>query len=199
MSIYGRTLTRVLRHPAITLAVLFGTIGLNVYLFIRVPKGFFPQQDNGRMMGAMQADQDTSFQAMQERLHDMMTICRNDPAVADDQRFTGGNFERDQHRAHVHELEAARGAQGLGRLVMARLRQKLASVPGAHFICKPRRISASARRGSFSLYQFTLRSDNLKDLGRLWSDDAEAVARDPADHRCQHRSAEQRPAIGCAL
>lgn len=56
---YGRTLTVVLGHPAITLAILLGTIGLNVYLFIHVPKGFFPQQDNGRIVGSIQADQAT--------------------------------------------------------------------------------------------------------------------------------------------
>ena len=61
---YGRTLSTVLRFPGITMLVLLATIGLNVYLYIHVPKGFFPQQDNGRMMGQIQADQDTSFQAM---------------------------------------------------------------------------------------------------------------------------------------
>ena len=65
VNLYGRTLARVLRHPAITLGVLLATIGLNVYLFIHVPKGFFPQQDNGRLNGTIIADQDTSFQAME--------------------------------------------------------------------------------------------------------------------------------------
>ena len=64
VGLYGRTLPRVLRHPVVTLLVLLATIGLNVYLFIHVPKGFFPQQDNGRLSGQIQADQDTSFQAM---------------------------------------------------------------------------------------------------------------------------------------
>src|SRR6202034_3264283 len=65
VSIYAWTLARVLRHPAVTLVVLLGTIALNVTLFLSVPKGFFPQQDGGRLTGAIQADQDTSFQAMQ--------------------------------------------------------------------------------------------------------------------------------------
>jgi multidrug efflux pump subunit AcrB len=69
---YGRTLAVALRFRAVTLAVLLATIGLNVYLFMRVPKGFFPQQDNGRIQGALQGDQDMSFQAMDASLRQMM-------------------------------------------------------------------------------------------------------------------------------
>ena len=76
--------------PAITLAVLLATIALNVYLFIHVPKGFFPQQDNGRIMGAIQADQDTSFQAMDKILRQMVNIVAADPAVDTVNGFTGG-------------------------------------------------------------------------------------------------------------
>ncbi len=86
---YGRTLSAVLRFPAITLAVLLATIALNVYLYIHVPKGFFPQQDNGRMMGSIQADQDTSFQAMDRILRQMVDIVVADPAVDTVNGFTG--------------------------------------------------------------------------------------------------------------
>ena len=87
---YGRTLSTVLRFPAITLTVLLATIALNVYLYIHVPKGFFPQQDNGRMMGTIQADQDTSFQAMDRILRQMINIVVADPAVDTVEGFTGG-------------------------------------------------------------------------------------------------------------
>src|SRR5208337_3638495 len=87
---YGRTLSGVLRFPAITLAVLLATIALNVYLYIYVPKGFFPQQDNGRMMGTIQADQDTSFQAMDKILVQMIKIIVADPAVDTITGYTGG-------------------------------------------------------------------------------------------------------------
>ena len=87
---YGRTLSVALRFPAITLLVLLATIGLNVYLFIRVPKGFFPQQDNGRIQGPIQADQDTSFQAMDKILLPMINIVAADPAVDTVNGFTGG-------------------------------------------------------------------------------------------------------------
>ena len=75
------------------MAVLLATIGLNVYLFIHVPKGFFPQQDNGRMMGAIQADQDTSFQAMDRILQQMIKIVDADPAVDTVNGFTGGRHD----------------------------------------------------------------------------------------------------------
>jgi multidrug efflux pump len=81
VNLYGRTLTTVLRHPAVTLLVLAATIALNVYLFIQVPKGFFPQQDNGRMMGTIIGDQDTSFQSMNDILVQMVKIVQADPAI----------------------------------------------------------------------------------------------------------------------
>ena len=76
--------------PAITLVILLATIALNVYLYIHVPKGFFPQQDNGRLIGAIQADQDTSFQAMDKILLQMIKIVAADPAVDTVNGFTGG-------------------------------------------------------------------------------------------------------------
>ncbi len=166
VSSYGWTLTRVLRHPAITLAILFATIGLNVYLFIRVPKGFFPQQDNGRMMGAIQADQDTSFQAMEERLRTMMAICRSDPAIDTINGSAGGNFSNGTNTARMFmSLKPLEERKVPIDVVMARLRQKLAGVPGAALYMQASQDLRIGGRGSFSLYQFTLRGDSLKDLG----------------------------------
>ncbi len=91
VNLYGRTLSVALRFRAITLLVLLATIGLNVYLFIRVPKGFFPQQDNGRIQGSIQADQDTSFQAMDKIMLPMINIVAADPAVDTVIGFTGGS------------------------------------------------------------------------------------------------------------
>src|ERR1019366_4458895 len=81
VSQYGRTLAVALRFRAITLVVLLATIGLNAYLFIRIPKGFFPQQDNGRIQGSITAEQDTSFQAMDKIMLPMINIVAADPAV----------------------------------------------------------------------------------------------------------------------
>ncbi len=86
----ARRSTVVLRHAFVTLLILLATIGLNVYLFIRVPKGFFPQQDNGRMSGQIIADQDTSFQSMDKTLLQMVNIVAADPAVDTVNGFTGG-------------------------------------------------------------------------------------------------------------
>src|SRR5258706_105355 len=86
---YGRTLNVVLRHSFITLLILLGTIALNVYLFAKVPKGFFPQQDTGRLGGSIQADQSTSFQRMDVVLKQFVEIIDADPAVDTCQAFTG--------------------------------------------------------------------------------------------------------------
>jgi multidrug efflux pump len=165
VSIYGRSLTVVLRHPAVTLGVLFLTIGLNVYLFIHVPKGFFPEQDNGRMSGNMQADQNTSFQAMQERLTSMMRILRADPAVDDVDGFTGGTFNQGVNTARMHVMLKPVEERKLGAdYVLARLRPRLAAIPGATLYLQNSQDLRIGGRGSSSLYQFTLRSDSLKDL-----------------------------------
>ena len=91
VNLYGKTLSVALRFRAITLLVLLATIGLNVYLFIRIPKGFFPQQDNGRIQGSITADQDTSFQAMDKIMLPMINIVAADPAVDTVNGFTGGS------------------------------------------------------------------------------------------------------------
>jgi multidrug efflux pump len=88
VNLYGRTLVQGAGLRAITLMILLGTIALTVYLFIRVPKGFFPQQDNGRMVGSIQADQDTSFQAMDKILLRWSTYHRKPDRYGE--RFTGG-------------------------------------------------------------------------------------------------------------
>jgi multidrug efflux pump len=91
VDLYGRTLAVALRFRAITLVVLLATIGLTAYLFIRIPKGFFPQQDNGRIQGSITADQDTSFQAMDKIMLPMINSVAADPAVDTVNGFTGGS------------------------------------------------------------------------------------------------------------
>ena len=108
-----RTLTVALRFRAITMLVLLATIGLNVYLFIRIPKGFFPQQDNGRIQGSILADQDTSFQAMDKIMLPMINIVAADPAVDTVNRIHGRQHL--QHGASVHFAEAARRTENLSR------------------------------------------------------------------------------------
>jgi multidrug efflux pump len=165
MNAYGRTLSFVLRHPAATLAVLLGTIALNVYLFIRVPKGFFPQQDNGRIMGAIQGDQDTSFQAMDRTLLQMVKIVAADPAVDTVNGFTGGSWAGTSNTARMFiSLKPLAERNVTADLIIARLRPKLARIPGATLYLQASQDVRVGGRMSNALYQFTMRGDNLQDL-----------------------------------
>jgi multidrug efflux pump len=160
---YGRTLSTALRYSAITLAVLLGTIALNVYLFIRVPKGFFPQQDNGRLMGTIQADQDTSFQAMDKLLLRMTDIVAADPAVDTVNGFTGGFAGMNTARMFI-SLKPLAQRKASADQIIARLRPKLARVPGATLYLQASQDVRVGGRLSNAQYQFTMRGDNLRDL-----------------------------------
>jgi multidrug efflux pump len=167
---YGRTLAVVLRFPATTLAVLLATIALNVYLYIHVPKGFFPQQDNGRMMGSIIADQDTSYQAMDKILRQMIGIITADPAVQAVSGFCGGGGPGggsiNQARMFIM-LKPPAQRKITADLVIARLRPKLAVVPGAAlYLQSSQDIRVGGRFGA-AQYQFTMQGDNLRDLQRF--------------------------------
>jgi multidrug efflux pump len=168
VGVYGRTLSGVLRHPFITLLVLLGTIVLNVNLFIKVPKGFFPQQDNGRLMGQIIADQDTSFQAMDGILRRMVNIVAADPAVDAVNGFTGGQGGRGGASNNgsmfisLKPLAARRNVSA--DLVISRLRPKLGRVPGATLFLQASQDIRVGGRNSAAQYQFTMRGDNLDDL-----------------------------------
>ena len=166
VNMYGRTLERVLRHPAITLTVLLATIGLNVYLFIRVPKGFFPQQDNGRMMGSILADQDTSFQSMNNILLQMISIVKADLAVDNVLAFTGGGgggTTTNTARMFI-ALKPLNQRKITADRIIGRLRPKLAKVPGATLYLQASQDVRVGGRLSAALYQFTMQGDNLGDL-----------------------------------
>ncbi|MGD0308820.1 MAG: multidrug efflux RND transporter permease subunit [Acidobacteriota bacterium] len=159
---YGRTLTVVLRHSFATLLVLFGTIALNVYLYVRVPKGFFPQQDNGRLMGQIIGDQDTSFQAMDGILRQMIRIIAADPAVETVQGFTGGGT---LNVARMFVLLRPLNERKItADYVIARLRPKLARVPGASLYLQAAQDVRVGGRMSAAQYQFSMRGDNVQDL-----------------------------------
>ncbi len=159
---YGRTLATVLRFPAVTLAVLLGTIGLNVYLYVYVSKGFFPQQDNGRIMGSVQADQGTSFQAMDRILLPMVKIIAADPAVDTVNGFTGGGTGNTARMFISLKPPAERKISA--DLIIARLRPKLGQVPGATLYLQAAQDVRVGGRFGGAQYQYTMRGDNLKDL-----------------------------------
>jgi multidrug efflux pump len=157
---YGRTLTVVLRYSFVTLMVLLATVALNVYLYIHVSKGFFPQQDNGRMMGAIQADQAVSFQAMDRILRQGVEIVGADPAIDAVNGFTGGG---NTARMFVSlKPLAERGVTA--DQVIARLRPKLGRIPGATLFLQAAQDIRVGGRMSNAQYQYTMRGDNLDDL-----------------------------------
>jgi multidrug efflux pump len=165
---YEKTLTLVLRHPAFTLAVLLITIGVNIYLFIVVPKGFFPQQDNGRMMGQITGDQDTSFQAMDRIVLQMVNIVDKDPGVDTVNGFTGGGGgpgggTANQARMFI-SLKPLQERKVTVDQIIARLRPKLARIPGATLYMQASQDLRIGGRSSAALYQYTMLCDNLQDL-----------------------------------
>jgi multidrug efflux pump len=162
---YGRTLSMVLRHSFVTLLVLMGTIALNAYLFIHVSKGFFPQQDNGRMMGQIQADQDTSFQAMDRVIRQAVHIVASDPGVDTVNGFTGGGRGGAENTGRMFvSLKPMEERKVTVDQIITRLRPKLARVPGALIIMQAAQDLRVGGRMSAALYQFTMRGDNVEDL-----------------------------------
>jgi len=161
---YGRTLEVALRFRVITLMVLLATVGLNVYLFIRVPKGFFPQQDTGRIMGSILADQDTSFQAMDKIMLPMIDIVAADPAVDTVNGFTGGSTYNTA-RLFV-SLKPLAERKISADLLIGRLRPKLAKIPGATLFLQAAQDLRIGGRMSNAQYQYTLQGDNLDDLDK---------------------------------
>jgi multidrug efflux pump len=164
---YGRTLTWALRHSALVLLIVVATICLNVALYVVVPKGFFPQQDVGLLIGSMQADQSISFQAMSKKLAQMMDIVRADPAVADVVGYTGagsggGNSQINTGSVFI-SLKPLSERASIDR-VIARLRTKLSQVPGGRLFLVALQDLRAGGRQSNAQYQFTLQSANVQDL-----------------------------------
>ncbi|HLH41513.1 MAG TPA: multidrug efflux RND transporter permease subunit [Bryobacteraceae bacterium] len=162
---YGRSLNVALRHSFLTLLVLLAAVALNMYLFVRVPKGFFPIQDTGRVNGNIQADQDISFQQMDRILRKYVAIVSADPAVDSVIGFTGGGSGRPSNTARLFiSLKPLEERKASAMQVIARLRPKLAEAPGASIFLSPTQDLRVGGRLTNAEYQFTLRSDNTQDL-----------------------------------
>jgi multidrug efflux pump len=162
--LYERTLAWVLRHHRLTLLATLATIGLTVYLYVIVPKGFFPQQDTGRLIGQIVADQDVSFQGMQEVLNQFATLVSKDDAVDGVIAMTGGN-RGSVNRASMYVTLKSIGDRKLNAdLVIARLRRAAAKIPGSTLFLQPVQDLRIGGRPSSSQYQYTLQGDNLDEL-----------------------------------
>jgi multidrug efflux pump len=163
---YAAALRVVLRHPAITLTVLLITISLNVYLYVIVPKGFFPEQDTGRLTGMIQARQNISFQAMREKTTRFVNAVMHDPAVDAVVAFTGGGGTNTGRMfIGLKDLNVRKVSV---EVVMARIRRETASVPGASLFLQPVQDVRVGGRMSGAAYQYTLQSEDLKQLNE-WS------------------------------
>jgi multidrug efflux pump len=164
---YKRSLQIVLRHPAITLGVLLATIAATVFLFIVVPKGFFPEQDNGIIFGGMQGSQDTSFQAMQAAALRVSDIVKTDPAVSAVVTSVGGSGPASAatNSGFVYAaLKPLEERKITSSEVINRLRPKLAGIPGAMVFLQAGQDLRIGGRQSNAQYQYTIQSENLNEL-----------------------------------
>jgi multidrug efflux pump len=160
---YDVSLRWVLRHQFLILLVTLGTVCLNVYLFVRTPKGFFPQQDTGRFTGLIQGDQDLSFMAMSQKMRAFTDIVLQDPAVDTVLSFTGGGSGGSTARM-FGQLKPLSERKISVDQVIGRIRSKTARIPGAAlYLQAVQDLSVGGRFGG-AQYQYTLQADNLSDL-----------------------------------
>jgi multidrug efflux pump len=160
---YRKSLEWVLENPAFTLVVLFLTIALNFFLIVRIPKGFFPQQDTGALVGGVQGPQDASFPFMNSSVLQLVNVIKADPAVANVNAYTGGNGASNGGFIYVALKplnERKIGAQD----IINRLRPKLTRLPVASAFLQAVQDLRIGGRSSNALYQYTIQSDNIADL-----------------------------------
>jgi len=163
---YERSLAWAIRHSLVMIGVLVATIGLNVYLYTAIPKGFFPQQDTGRLIGWIRTDQSSSFVATRDKMARLVEIVRTDPAVEQVTAVTGGG-SRNSGTMFVALKPLAERRASAGEVV-ARLRPQLAVVPAASLFLVPvQDVRIGGRPGTGS-YQYTLQSDDVE-LLRTWT------------------------------
>jgi multidrug efflux pump len=161
---YAAALRRVLRRQPLTLATALLATAATIYLYVLIPKGFFPQQDVGRLQGTIIADQDTSFQAMEQRLIQFIDVLRQDPAVDTVIAFVGGGGSPlNNARMNVNLKDLSERKLSVDQ-VMARLRGKLARIPGATLYFQADQDLRVGGRRSNAQYQYTLQADSIKAL-----------------------------------
>jgi multidrug efflux pump len=163
LSLYRGSLRWVLDNPTLTLIVLALTIVLNVVLVIKIPKGFFPQQDTGAISGGVQGPQDSSFAAMNASIQQIVGVIKNDPAVANVIGSTGGNSAANTGSLYV-ALKPLAERKVSAVQIISRLRPQLNSLPVASAFLQASQDLRIGGRSSNAMYQYTLQSDNVQDL-----------------------------------
>ena len=163
LSMYRHSLHWVLDHPALTLIVLFITIALNVVVIIKIPKGFFPQQDTGAISGGVQGPQDSSFFAMNDSVQQIVGVIKKDPAVANVIGFTGGSSATNSGSIYIALKPLAERKVSAAQIIN-RLRPQLNRLPVASAFLQASQDLRIGGRSSNAMYQYTLQSDNVQDL-----------------------------------
>jgi multidrug efflux pump len=163
LAFYRRTLIWVLDNPGLTLAVLLLTIGLNVYIIFRIPKGFFPQQDTGAVVGGLQGPQDASFNVMNNSIQKLMAVVNADSAVQNVIGFTGGAGATNTGFLYI-ALKPLNQRKISAPQVINRLRPQLNSLPVASAFLQAAQDLRIGGRSSNALYQYTIQSDTVQDL-----------------------------------
>ncbi len=179
---YDRALRWALGNRGLVMVLLLGTVAFNVYLFYKIPKGFFPQQDTGRVMGGIMADQSISFQAMSKKLVQFMNIVKADPDVDTVVGFTGGSGGPGgaTNTGNIFlSLKPKPGRKTSADQVIARLRPQLNQVAGARLFMQAAQDIRSGGRQSNALYQYTLQADSIADLYQWAPKVAEGMSRAP--------------------
>jgi multidrug efflux pump len=163
LSLYRRTLHWVLDNPLLTLTVLFLVIVLNVVIVLKIPKGFFPQQDTGILAGGVQGPQDSSFPAMNDSIRRIATVIKNDPAVQNVVAFTGGGGATNTGFIFI-SLKPLNVRKVGAPEIINRLRPKLNRLPVASAFLQAAQDLRIGGRSSSAMYQYTIQADNLTDL-----------------------------------
>ncbi len=162
---YERSLRWALSHARFMLVIMVMTLATNVYLFIIVPKGFFPEQDTGRIAGSIQAAQDMSFQAMEGKLLDIVDVVKTDPDVDYVIGFTGGGGGSTTNTARMFiSLKSFEKRNASAEQIIGRLRKKLAAVPGAPTYLQPVQDLRIGGKISNAFYQYTIQGGDLAAL-----------------------------------
>jgi multidrug efflux pump len=162
---YQHSLSWALQHRRLMMLLLAACVGLNIYLYIIVPKGFFPTQDTGRISGSLQTDQSTSFQSLQSKLHEIAGILGQDPQITTVVGFAGGQSSSGQLFAVLTAPDQRQEKVGE---ITQRLREKLANIAGANLFLQPVQELRIGGRGSAAMFEYSLQSDNLAEL-REWT------------------------------
>ena len=167
LSIYRGSLAWALDNPALIIIVLALTIALNLVVIVRIPKGFFPQQDTGAMVGGVQGPQDASFPFMNYSVQTLMKVIKSNPAVAHANAYTGGNGSSNGGFIYIALKPLGKGPgkrTDSAMQVINELRPKLNRLPVASAFLQPVQDLRIGGRSSSALYQYTIQSDNIPDL-----------------------------------